>query len=564
MPAAPALEAFRRALVLARYADAAALEPALESEALSHPNPASVWFEAGHLYAEHWRFLDAERALARAALLAPGDPAIHSILAFVRQEMGDAAGALATLEVAVAAHPRDLRVAASANLMLPQVYQDEEDLQRWRDRYLAGLASLESGDWDPEQAFDLDRGNFLLAYQGGDDREAQRRYSSWLGRLAGAAVPEWRNAARPRPRANGRLRVGFVGSLFRDCTAGRYFERWATALDPLAFERIVFHTAPVTDAVSRRIEADVDHFVALRATTRETAARIAAEALDVIVYPEVGMDAMTYLLATLRLAPVQCAGWGHPVTTGSDTIDAFLTCGAMEPPEAASHYVEPLVMLPGLGVDYPIPAPAPPASRGSFNLPAGKRLYACPQSLFKIHPRMDRLFAAILERDPEGVLVFFQATARPVTEAFGRRLQRALAERGIPPRGQVKFLPRMPGRDFRALLTQCDVVLDTLGWSGGNTSLDAFASGTPVVTGVGRFMRGRQTAAMLAMMEITGLTAADDAAYVATAVRVAMEPDLNQALRSSLEKRRGALFSRPEPITALGEALRALCAERTA
>ncbi len=563
MPAAPALDAFRRALAQARYAEAAALEPALEAEARGHPHPASVWFDAGHLYAEHWRFAEAERALARAAALSPGEPAIHSIQAFVRQELGDTAGALATLGVAAASHPRDLRLAVGERLMLPQVYESEADLAGWRERYLAGLAALESGAWDPAQAFELDRGNFLLAYQGRDDREAQRRYSSWLGGLAGAAAPEWREGARPRPRGAGRLRVGFVGSLFRDCTAGRYFERWATGLDPRAFERIVFHTAPVTDAVSRRIEAGVDRFVALRTTTRETAARLAAEALDVIVYPEVGMDAMTYLLAALRLAPVQCAGWGHPVTTGSGTIDAFLTCGAMEPLDAATHYVEPLVMLPGIGVDYPMPAMPPPAGRAPFNLPAGKRLYACPQSLFKIHPRMDSIFASILERDPEAVLVFFQATARPVTEAFGRRLQRTLAERGVPPRGQVKFLPRLAGRDFRALLAECDVVLDTLGWSGGNTSLDAFAAGTPVVAGTGRFMRGRQTAAMLAMMSLNGLVAADDAAYVATAVEVAGESDLNRALRASVAERREALFSRPEPVAALGHALSGLAAERT-
>ena len=33
-------------------------------------------------------------------------------------------------------------------------------------------------------------------------------------------------------------------------------------------------------------------------------------------YPEVGMDPATFALAALRLAPLQIAGWGHPVTTG--------------------------------------------------------------------------------------------------------------------------------------------------------------------------------------------------------------------------------------------------------
>jgi hypothetical protein len=35
------------------------------------------------------------------------------------------------------------------------------------------------------------------------------------------------------------------------------------------------------------------------------------------------MDVTTFGLAALRLAPRQYTAWGHPVTTGHATIDAF-------------------------------------------------------------------------------------------------------------------------------------------------------------------------------------------------------------------------------------------------
>ena len=54
-----------------------------------------------------------------------------------------------------------------------------------------------------------------------------------------------------------------------------------------------------------------------------------------------------------------------------------------------------------------------------------------------------------------------------------------------------------------------DVMIDTLRWSGGNTTLDALASALPVVTLEGRFMRGRQTAAMLRILGIEELIARD-------------------------------------------------------
>ena len=40
--------------------------------------------------------------------------------------------------------------------------------------------------------------------------------------------------------------------------------------------------------------------------------------------------------------------WGHPMTSGLPTIDAFLSADAMEPPDAQDHYSEELVRLPGL------------------------------------------------------------------------------------------------------------------------------------------------------------------------------------------------------------------------
>jgi CRISPR-associated protein Csy1 len=259
---------------------------------------------------------------------------------------------------------------------------------------------------------------------------------------------------------------------------------------------------------------------------------------------------------------VQFAGWGHPVTTGSDAIDHYFSSAAMEPPDAASHYVENLVLLPGLGVDYSMPVPQPAATREQVGLPEGRRLYLCAQSLFKIHPEMDGLLADILVADPQGVLVFFQASSRRVTENLSARLQRAFAARSISPRGQIKFLPRMESGAFRRVLPLADVVVDTVRWSGGNTSIDAFASGVPVVTLPGRFMRGRQTAGMLAMMQIPELVASSPADFVRIAVEVARDRDLNASLRRAIAERREVLFDRPEAVAAFAEALLRLAARR--
>lgn len=572
--AAEARDALRRAVALLPHdaslwvrlaalettlGDAAGARRCLASAVHAMPASATVWRDIGQAYAELWSYAEAERALTLATALDPGAPATESLAAFVKQELGDTAGASQALARGMQRDPDDLGVVLAERLMLPQVYEDAGDVARWRQRYEHGLRETiaQARRFEPraEEVFDLNRHNFLLAYQGEDDRELQRAYSSLLGQLIAKARPQWREACPIRFDGARKLRVGFVGGIFRDCTAGRYFERWITALDGARFERFVYHTAAVADAFTQRIAASSEHFATLRAGVRDTAARIAGDRLDVLVHPEVGMSSVSYLLAAMRLAPVQVAGWGHPVTTGSDAIDYYVTCAAMEPGEAQDHYVEQLLRLPGPGVDYPMPLTPAGGSRAELGLPEGRNVYVCAQSLFKVHPEMDELLASIALADESATFVFFQAGTRRITEAFAARVQGALGRAGVAPRGQLKFLPRMESSHFRRVLALADVVVDTPRWSGGNTSLDAFAAGTPVVTLPGRFMRGRQTSAMLEMMSLPELVTRSAEEYVKTAVGVARDKERNRELRRLIGQRRAALFDRPEPVAALAHAL---------
>ena len=44
--------------------------------------------------------------------------------------------------------------------------------------------------------------------------------------------------------------------------------------------------------------------------------QVRAAALDVLLYPEIGLDPVTYFLSFARLAPVQAVWFGHPDSTG--------------------------------------------------------------------------------------------------------------------------------------------------------------------------------------------------------------------------------------------------------
>jgi CRISPR-associated protein Csy1 len=561
LPAPSAALELRLAKVLLLLGDSVEAVAALERATRIAPNDAQLWRALGHLHGELAQPGKAHDALERAAALEPRSAEIAALQVVAKQETGDDRGALQVLARASRTHPEDLRIAVAQHLYLPQVHANAAEIARWRSRYRGGLDALtrETGRWVSRagQVFRLEWSNFFLAYHGEDDRALQRGYSRFLASLARAAAPALLEPL-PARRNRDRVRVGFLGNVFRDCTAGHYFERWITGLDARRFERFVYHAAPSSDEVTSRIAGGVERFFDVRLDVRATAELVRSHELDVLVYPEVGMSALTYVLAALRLAPVQCAAWGHPVTTGSDAIDAYLTCTAMEPPGAERHYTERLIGLPGIGVDYAMPQPPAAGSGSRWGLPERSRLYACPQSLFKIHPDMDALFAKILAADPEGVLLLFQAPVRALTERMAERLRRALAQQGVPPRGQVKFLPRMPGAQFRQALAGADVVLDTLRWSGGSTSLDAFAAGVPVVACRGEFMRGRQAAAMLSLLGLDELVAGDVDEYVALALQAAADRPRNAGLREIIRERRSALFGRADVLAPFQDALERL------
>ena len=282
------------------------------------------------------------------------------------------------------------------------------------------------------------------------------------------------------------------------------------------------------------------------------ARRIADDDLDVLVYPELGMHPETFTLASLRLAPVQCAGWGHPTTSGHPEIDWFISCADMEPPDAQRHYSERLALLPGLGTRYAMPRATPGRGRADFGLPEDRTLYLMPQSLFKIHPDNDDLVAGVLERDPQGVVVVFASHHENLTQAYAARLGRALEARGMDIHERACFLaPFLPHGEYLRLNELCDVMLDTLHWSGGNTSLDALATGLPIVTLPGQLMRGRQSQAMLRTLGLDELVASDVEAYVETAVRLGRDPAARARLAQVIAVRRGELFEREEPVRAL-------------
>ncbi|HEY4998940.1 MAG TPA: hypothetical protein VII36_07350, partial [Usitatibacter sp.] len=136
------------------------------------------------------------------------------------------------------------------------------------------------------------------------------------------------------------------------------------------------------------------------------------------------------------------------------------------------------------------------------------------------------------------------------------RVERELAARGVAPES-LYIEPMREYPDFLAGVARADLILDSPGFSGGATSLDAFAMGTPVLCFEGGSARGRQTSAMLRLMDMPDLIARDEVSYVDRAVELLAEPGRLEALRGLIRERAGRLFDGSASLAAFAAFLRA-------
>jgi len=72
---------------------------------------------------------------------------------------------------------------------------------------------------------------------------------------------------------------------------------------------------------------------------------------DLVIFTDIGMNIETLLMANMRIAPLQIAMYGHPVSSASDAIDYFFVGQLSETKEVEKHYTEKIIMLEGTGMN---------------------------------------------------------------------------------------------------------------------------------------------------------------------------------------------------------------------
>jgi predicted O-linked N-acetylglucosamine transferase (SPINDLY family) len=386
--------------------------------------------------------------------------------------------------------------------------------------------------------------NFYLGYQGRNDRDLQEQYGRYVHRIVAANYPEWvKPLDMPPVPSGGRIRVGYISAHFRNHSVSKLFAGWLYERNRHDFEIFVYHNGQNVDAVTEKVREASDHFYHLPGEFEELCRKVRADNLHIVVFLDVRHRRMA-MISALRLAPVQCLAWAHPMTSGAPMIDYYLSSERMEPENGQEHYSERLIRLPGIGVYYPkpmVPRPMLTKTRADFGIGEDRVVFLCCQSSFKYLPQHDDLYARIAKKLPSAQFIFL-AHNDVIAKVFLARLERAFAVEGLQASDYCVMLPRINSLVYLNLNLVSDVFLDSLEWSGGVTALEAIACGLPVVTLPGQFMRGRHSYGILMQLGIPETIAHDKEEYVDIAIRLGQDTQWRSQILERMAARHECLY----------------------
>lgn len=452
--------------------------------------------------------------------------------------------------------------------ILPLVYRNQDELLLYRQRYEKSLDDLltkvntyhEGQFYSAFNALPM-RTTYHLGYQGLNDARLNHKYSQYIYQITKAIFPSnFYNKKINKENGKFKIRVGYISTHFD--RLGKLYINWMKYRNYEKYEIYIYdisgndHTVNYKNkrlAFRESLSSYVDNFKYITGKVENMSGQILVDNLDILIFPDIGLSPKVQVLSAMRLAPIQCSAWGHPITSGSPNIDYFLSSELMEPNNADEHYTETLIKLPNLGFSIIEPAiPKLTKHRSDFQIPENSIIYLCCQSIFKYLPIFDDVFPKIVQRNPQAYFVLIDThPTTGIIKYLKERLRIAFRRYELNYEEWFIFIPALSFEEYLMVLQLSDIFLDTFAWSGGISSIDAITCGLPIVTYPGEMMRSRQSYGMLNMIGVTETIAKNETDYIEIAVRLGQDSQWRQSVVDKIWANKYKLFNDKSCIVAL-------------
>lgn len=364
---------------------------------------------------------------------------------------------------------------------------------------------------------------------------------------------------KPDSHSLSTLRIGFASRFFYQHPIGYLSEGLIALLSEQQLNIILFvidgFSIPPDDIIQSNIISNVQEYYLLPPEITSCITALRNAKLDILVYPEIGLDPIVYFMAFSMIAPIQATWMGHIDTTGMNSIQYFIS-DVIEEKNAEITYNEELVRMHGMGAcfidhyhTYSSLLMQPRnvlLERAKFiealNIPRVAHVYVIVQQLYILHPSFDEIIRQILVQDKLGYVILLDdgMKLKPtwkslVTFRIIGKLSPEISDR-------FKFLTDVNEHMIFKAMGAAHVVLDTFPSSDYLYSMQALALGTPVITMPSLRMIGRVCLSLYTRLNYFGLVVHSHTEYINLALTIAHKPKIRQAHVDQLIARRDSLF----------------------
>lgn len=254
-------------------------------------------------------------------------------------------------------------------------------------------------------------------------------------------------------------------------------------------------------------------------------------------FPDMGMSQESIYLASMRIAPIQCMGTGHPVSSACPEMDYFISGADVETKDAPEdNYDERLVLLPGLSVQ-----PVKPKYAPQFPDKPDAFIINLPWMHMKNNHDMAMVLKTILERAKREVhYSIFPGCGATRNGSFMATIQDYAR---ILPQESFYIHPNYKYDEYMTHQEKGRFTMHSFPFGGGTTSVDALIIGCPLTVLRGRHEYNRYSAALLERIGLEELVAdskeewirlclrlVDDDAYLADVTARVRAADLDDAV----------------------------------
>ena len=481
---------------------------------------------------------------------------IFFLLGEIYFEIGENVLAKTYYEKCVDLDPFDLVAHYALSIaQLHKVYGSTEEVAISRAAFSRQLETLSTNNQAQDSleisAAAFSRHPFYLAYQA-ENNISLLSHFGYICVQQAESIQAQINSIEQLPKINSKFRLGIVSNYFCDHPVWHAITKgWIQQLDSDLFEIYIFNTDGKEDHETRLAQSSRAQYINCGKILSAAAKTIVEKNLDVLIYPEIGMDTTSKGLACLRLAPIQAASWGHPETTGLITIDYFISAQLLEPPNAENFYTEKLICLPGLGIylEQPLIKVHRPDLE-MLGISKKRPILICAGSPSKYIPANDFIFVEIAKKLGGCQFIFFNFEEN-LTTILKKRLDVAFSNSNLNSNDYIRFIPFLKKGEFFGLLHSVDIYLDTIGFSGFNTALQAISCELPIVTLEGPLMRGRLASAILHKLGLQRFICNTHITYIEQVVNLIQNQSLIKSYKEQISQSKDILFIDQAPIRAL-------------